>query len=133
MANRVRPGIEQTRQMSGTSTVRIAEWDSIRGTHQGQRPSEPHQQAGHKTAPDPSHITKLQSPLGLGRFLAVSLNCLRHGHAHGKRLMRADVVVLPEPLVDDDLGLAGRDEPLGIEHLSAQRAIEPLVVAILPR
>lgn len=46
--------------------------------------------------------------------------------------MRADVIVLPEPRVDDDLRLTGRREPLGIEHLAAQRAVEALVVAVLP-
>ncbi len=39
MAIRVGPGIEQTRLMSRTLNVRKAEWDSIRGNHQGQRPS----------------------------------------------------------------------------------------------
>ena len=58
MANRVRPGIEQTRAMSGTSTVRKAEWDSIRGTHQGQRSYTQRQQAGHKTASDQIPLTK---------------------------------------------------------------------------
>jgi len=37
MAIRVRPGIRKTRLMSRTSNVRKAEWDQIRGNHQGQR------------------------------------------------------------------------------------------------
>jgi len=52
MANRVRPGIEQTRLMSRTPNVRKAEWDLIRGNHQGQRQLRCIKQAGHKTAPD---------------------------------------------------------------------------------
>ena len=46
--------------------------------------------------------------------------------------MRADVIVLLEPRVDDDLGLLGRREPLGIENLVPERPIEALVVAVLP-
>ena len=46
--------------------------------------------------------------------------------------MRADVIVLPEPLIDDDLGLLGRREPLGVENLVPERSIEALVVAVLP-
>ena len=46
--------------------------------------------------------------------------------------MRSGVVVLSEPVIDDDLRLLGRREPLRIENLSAQRAIEPLVVSVLP-
>ena len=46
--------------------------------------------------------------------------------------MRPGVVVLSEPVIDDDLRLLGRREPFHIENLSAQRAIEPLVVSILP-
>ncbi len=33
--------------------------------------------------------------------------------------MWPDVIVLAEPLVDDDLGLFGRAEPLGVEDLFA--------------
>ena len=33
--------------------------------------------------------------------------------------MRTDVIVLSEPLVDDDLGLLHRREPLGVEYLAA--------------
>jgi hypothetical protein len=47
--------------------------------------------------------------------------------------MRADVVVLPEPCVDDDLRPPGRREPLGVENFTPQRAVEALVVAVLPR
>ena len=40
--------------------------------------------------------------------------------------MRAGVVVLCEPVIDDDLGLLGRREPLRSEKLSPQRSVEPL-------
>ena len=46
--------------------------------------------------------------------------------------MWADVVVLSELLVDDDLSLLCRVEPFGIEYLAAQRSIEPLIVSFLP-
>ncbi len=36
--------------------------------------------------------------------------------------MGADVIVLSEPLVDDDLGLSGGEEPLGVKDLLAQGA-----------
>ena len=59
MANQVRLGIEQTRKATRTSIVRTSDWASIRGTHQGQRPCQPHKKAGHKTAPDlPPSVTK---------------------------------------------------------------------------
>lgn len=43
------------------------------------------------------------------------------------------MIVLLEPVIDDDLGLLGCGEPFGIEHLPAECAIEPFVVPILPR
>ena len=46
--------------------------------------------------------------------------------------MRPDLVVLPEPCINDDLGLFGAVEPLCIQHFAAQRAIESLVIAIFP-
>ena len=46
--------------------------------------------------------------------------------------MRPSVVVLLEPVIDDDLGLLGRREPLRIENFPAQCPIEPLVVSVLP-
>jgi hypothetical protein len=63
MAIRVRPGIEQTRLMSRTPNVRKAEWDLIRGNHQGQRQLRCIKQAGHKTAPD--LMSKLQKILAM--------------------------------------------------------------------
>ena len=47
--------------------------------------------------------------------------------------MRSSVVVLFEPLINDDLSLLGRREPLGIEDLPTKCAVEALVVSILPR
>ena len=40
--------------------------------------------------------------------------------------MRSDVIVLPEPLIDDDLLLIRGGEPFGAQNFVAQRAIEPL-------
>jgi hypothetical protein len=44
----------------------------------------------------------------------------------------ARVVILLEPVIDNDLSLLGRCEPLGIENLPAQRAIKALNVSVLP-
>ena len=55
---KVSPMIETPRALSRTSRVRFAEWDSICGTHQGQRSDEPRKQAGHKTASDQKPLTK---------------------------------------------------------------------------
>ena len=38
---------------------------------------------------------------------------------HVERVVRADVIVLSEPTMDDDLGLRGRGEPLCIENFPA--------------
>lgn len=46
--------------------------------------------------------------------------------------MRSGMVVLLEPVIDDDLGLLCCGEPFGIEKLPSQRAVEPFVVAVLP-
>ena len=48
-------------------------------------------------------------------------------------MMWADVIVLPEPLVDDDLSLLCRVEPFGIEHLVATGTVEAFIVSVLPR
>jgi len=47
--------------------------------------------------------------------------------------MRPDLVVLPEPDIDSDLGLFGGVEPFGVEHFSTECFIEALVVSVLPR
>ena len=47
--------------------------------------------------------------------------------------MRTDVVVLSEPLIDDDLSLLRRREPLGVKHLMTQGSVEAFVVSVLPR
>ena len=46
--------------------------------------------------------------------------------------MWPDVIVLSEPLIDHDLSLFGCGKPLGIENLVAERAVEALIVSILP-
>jgi len=46
--------------------------------------------------------------------------------------MRWGVIVLAEPRVDDDTGLVDTCKPLSIQHLAAQRSIEPFVISILP-
>ena len=46
--------------------------------------------------------------------------------------MRPAVIVLPQPVVDDDLGLLGRRGPLHIENLSTQCPVESRFVAVLP-
>ena len=45
--------------------------------------------------------------------------------------MRAGVVVLREPLIDDDLGMLCCRKPLGIQNLPTQRPIETLIVSVL--
>ena len=47
--------------------------------------------------------------------------------------MRSDLVILPEPHIDGDLGLFCAVEPLGIQDFSSQRSVEALVVSVLPR
>jgi hypothetical protein len=47
--------------------------------------------------------------------------------------MWTDVIVLFEPLVDDDLSLLRRREPLGVEYLMTQGSVEAFVVSVLPR
>ena len=46
--------------------------------------------------------------------------------------MRTDMVVLSEPLVDDDLSLPCCAEPLGVEHLAATSSVKAFVVSVLP-
>mgnify|MGYP004214107555 CR=1 FL=1 len=45
--------------------------------------------------------------------------------------MPPDFILLSEPLVDDNLRLPRRREPLGIEHLAAQVSIGVFVVSVL--
>ena len=47
--------------------------------------------------------------------------------------MRPSVIVLVEPRGDHSAGLFDARKPLSIQHLAAERAVEPLVVSILPR
>lgn len=41
------------------------------------------------------------------------------------------MIVLLEPMIDDDLRVPGCREPFRVENFSAQRAIKPLVVSVL--
>jgi hypothetical protein len=47
--------------------------------------------------------------------------------------MRADVVVVFQPCFDDGFGLVNAHEPFGIKNFPAERSIEALVIAVLPR
>ena len=71
----LRPGIEQTRLMSRTLNVRKAEWDLIRGNHQGQRQLRCIKQAGHKTIPD--LMSKLQKILAMQEPSTQDIGCTR--------------------------------------------------------
>mgnify|MGYP001797803851 CR=1 FL=1 len=46
--------------------------------------------------------------------------------------MRADMIVLLEPAIDDHLGLVGGRKPCSAEHLATQRAVKTLIVISLP-
>ena len=46
--------------------------------------------------------------------------------------MRPDLIVLFEPLIDHGLSLSGCAKPFGIENFSAKRAVEALVISVLP-
>jgi hypothetical protein len=45
--------------------------------------------------------------------------------------MRSHVIVLAEPLIDHHLCLRRCCEPLGVEHLATQRAVEALRTDLL--
>ena len=47
--------------------------------------------------------------------------------------MRSDLVVLPEPNIDSDLGLPCGVEPFSVEDFFSQGAIKAFVVSIFPR
>ena len=79
---KVSPTIETPRALSRTSRVRFAEWDSIRGTHQGQRSDAPRKQAGHKTASD-------QKPLAKNVLL-----CRSHPHRTKQPLQQNSLLLL---------------------------------------
>ena len=68
----------------------------------------------------------------MGHLTGDSLDRFWHWGSHAESLMRPHVIVLAEPVIDNDLCLPGRCEPLGVEHLVAQRAIEALVISALP-
>ena len=47
--------------------------------------------------------------------------------------MRSDLVVLPEPNIDSDLGLPCGVEPLSVEDFFSQGPVKALVIPIFPR
>jgi hypothetical protein len=47
--------------------------------------------------------------------------------------MRPDLVVVPPPCLDEDLGLGSAAEPLDAQALVAELVVKALVGAILPR
>ena len=47
--------------------------------------------------------------------------------------MRSDLVVLPEPNIDSDLGLSCGVEPFSVEDFFSQVAVKAFVVSIFPR
>ena len=47
--------------------------------------------------------------------------------------MRSDLVVLPEPNIDSDLGLPCGVEPFSIEDFFSQGAVKALVIPIFSR
>ena len=47
--------------------------------------------------------------------------------------MRSDLVVLPEPSIDNDLGLFGGVELFSVEDFFSQGAVKAFVVSIFPR
>ena len=47
--------------------------------------------------------------------------------------MRSDLIVLPEPNIDNDLGLFGGVEPFSVEDFFSQGAVKAFVVSIFPR
>lgn len=47
--------------------------------------------------------------------------------------VRPECVVLPPPVLDNDLGLLQRKEQLPIQQLISELAVEALVVSVLPR
>ncbi len=51
---------------------------------------------------------------------------------HSKCMMRPDLIVLPEPDVDGDLGLFGAVEPICIQHFPTECSVEALVVFVSP-
>ena len=48
-------------------------------------------------------------------------------------MVRSDLVVLPEPNIDSDLGLPCGVEPFSVEDFFSQGAIKAFVVSIFPR
>ena len=47
-------------------------------------------------------------------------------------MVRSDLVVLPEPNIDSDLGLPCGVEPFSVEDFFSQGAVEAFVIPIFP-
>ena len=47
-------------------------------------------------------------------------------------MVRSDLIVLPEPNIDNDLGLFGGVEPFSVEDFFSQGAVEAFVIPIFP-
>ena len=60
------------------------------------------------------------------------LKIIRDAQMKVEGLVWTDVIVLSEPLVDDDLSQLCRVEPFGVEHLAAQSSVKAFVVSVLP-
>ena len=75
-----------------------------------------------------------QKPLAASGLVSwEQVKCFRYRRTHAESVVWADVIVLLEPAIYDDLGLTCSCEPLSIEHLAAERAVEMLVIPIFPR
>jgi hypothetical protein len=82
-------------------------------------------------SPKGDHKWKIPVPNGL--IYGKQVNRFRHGWAHAEGVMRPDVVVLFEPLIDDGLCLSCCCEPFGVENFTTQCSVEAFIVSILPR
>ncbi len=77
MANASAAITETPRALSRTISVRCAEWDSVRGNHQGQRSCAPRKQAEHKTASDKLQVTSKMSCYARAIHTGQSVSSLR--------------------------------------------------------
>ena len=100
MAIRVRPGIEKLRAKSGTCLVRFVEWNSIRGTHQGQR--------SFTRTKRPDTRLLLTEPPSFKKFL----QCRNHPH----RTLRTLAVCIETVISESAIGC--KAEHVGAAHAS---------------
>src|SRR5262245_40939857 len=78
-----------------------------------------------------SSVNRLCAQPGLDRRASLFANLRRSTIT--KAAVRPLRVVLPAPLLDQDLGLPQMGEELGIEALAPERPVETLDAAVLPR